>query len=230
MLPPGAEPPARNANANDPSGAGAANPNDPAPANPNDPAAAGPVTILLRRVSEGDPAALEKLMRTVYDELHSLAARRMRGERAGHTLQPTALVNEAYVRLLSREDVSWQGKGHFFRAAADAMRKILIDYSRGRNAAKRGGGKAALSIASVADALEAQNSGGLLVLDAAIERLANAHARAAEVVRLKFYAGLGDADVALAIGASERSVRREWSFARAWLHDSLESENAEESP
>ena len=123
-----------------------------------------------------------------------------------------------------------RGRAHFFRAAADAMRKILIDYSRGRNAAKRGGGRAALSISSVAEALAAENSAGLLALDGAIERLARVHPRAAEIVRLKFYAGLADPDVALAVELSERSVRREWTFARGWLRDSLEREGEAAEP
>jgi RNA polymerase sigma factor (TIGR02999 family) len=197
---------------------------------PTSPEPAGPVTILLRRATDGDAAALEKLMGAVYAELHALAEARMRGERRSHTLQPTALVNEAYVRLLGSNEISWQGRGHFFRAAADAMRRILIDYSRGRNAEKRGGGRSALSISSVADALAAENSGGLLALDGAIERLAGAHAHAAEVVRLKFYAGLSDQDVAEALATSERSVRREWAFARGWLRDHLEREAGDGAP
>src|SRR5215471_16934044 len=110
---------------------------------------ARPITLLLHAASEGDAAALQEVMRLVYGELHSIAQARMNGERAGHTLQPTALVNEAYVRLLGREDIQWAGRAHFFRAAAEAMRKILIDHARARNADKRGGGKAALRISNL---------------------------------------------------------------------------------
>src|ERR1051325_10638087 len=103
-----------------------------------------PVTLLLNAAAAGDGAAFERLMGLVYSELHALAAARMSNERRAHTLQPTALVNEAYIRLLGREDIQWAGRAHFFRAAAEAMRKILIDHARARNADKRGGGKAAL--------------------------------------------------------------------------------------
>jgi len=184
----------------------------------------GPVTLLLNAAAAGDRAAFERLLALVYDELHALAAAKMRHERKGHTLQPTALVNEAYVRLLGREDVKWAGRAHFFRAAAEAMRKILIDHARARNADKRGGGKAALRISNLADAAAVEDSGGLLALDEAIVRLEGVDAQAAGVVRLKFYAGLTDEGAAGALGVSERTVRRDWAFARGWLRDALERE------
>ena len=139
-------------------------------------------------------------------------------------MQPTALVNEVYLRLLGREDVKWAGRGHFFRAAAEAMRKILIDHARARNADKRGGGKAALKITNLADAAAVEDSAGFLALDEAIVRLEGVDAQAAAVVRLKFYAGLTDEGTAGAMGISERTVRREWSFAKGWLRDALERE------
>jgi RNA polymerase sigma factor (TIGR02999 family) len=180
--------------------------------------------LLLNAAASGDHQAFEKLMAVVYDELHALAQARMTHERRGHTLQATALVNEAYIRLLGREDIQWAGRAHFFRAAAEAMRKILIDHARARNADKRGGGKAALQISSIADAAAIEDSAGFLALDEAIVRLEGVDAQAAAVVRLKFYAGLGDDGVAGALGISERTVRREWAFARSWLRDSLERE------
>jgi RNA polymerase sigma factor (TIGR02999 family) len=180
--------------------------------------------LLLNAAASGDGQAFEKLMSIVYDELHALAQSRMTHERRGHTLQATALVNEAYIRLLGREDIQWAGRAHFFRAAAEAMRKILIDHARARNADKRGGGKAALQISSIADAAAVEDSAGFLALDEAIVRLEAVDAQAAAVVRLKFYAGLGDDGVAGALGISERTVRRDWAFARSWLRDSLERE------
>jgi RNA polymerase sigma factor (TIGR02999 family) len=178
--------------------------------------------MLLHAAAQGDRGAFEKLLEVVYHELHALAAARMGRERQGHTLQATALVNEAYLRLLGREDVRWAGRAHFFRAAAEAMRKILIDHARARNADKRGGGKAALKISNLADAAVEEDSAGFLALDEAIVRLEKVDAQAAEVVRLRFYAGLTDEGVAGALGVSERTVRREWAFARGWLRDALE--------
>jgi len=179
------------------------------------------VTRLLHAAAQGAEGASDALLRVVYAELHAIAQVRMRQERSGHTLQATALVNEAYVRLLGRDDKKWEGRGHFFRAAAEAMRKILIDHARGRNAQKRGGGKAALSISNVADAA-AQDSAGFLALDEAIERLVKVDPVAGEIVRLKFFAGLPDEAVADALGISDRTVRREWAFARGWLREALE--------
>lgn len=182
----------------------------------------GPVTVLLQRATEGEPGALERLLEVVYGELRALAQSHMRAERAGHTLQPTALVHEAYLRLLRLEQVPWQGRGHFFRAAAESMRRILIDHARARMTQKRGEGRAALEIANVEGALAQEDGSGLLDLDQAIERLGRAHPEAAEIVRLKFYAGLDSAAAADVLGISERSVRREWAFARGWLRDRLE--------
>ena len=153
----------------------------------------------------------------------------MRDERPGHTLQPTALVSEVYLRLLRLEDVPWQGRAHFFRAAAEAMRRILIDHARARQTLKRGGGRAALAIADVSDALAAEDASGLLALDAAMEHLAQSHPEAAEVVRLRFYAGLDNAAAGEVLGISERSVRREWAFARGWLRDRLERDGRGEA-
>ncbi len=180
---------------------------------------------MLNAAAAGDVAAMQRLLTTVYDELRAIAHRRMNHERPGHTLQATALVNEAYMRLIGRTEVQWEGRAHFFRAAADAMRKILIDHARARNADKRGGGKAALSISSIADLASTDSPSGFLALDDAIVRLEQVDAQAASVVRLRFYAGLPEQGVAEALGISERTVRRDWAFARGWLRDTLERED-----
>ncbi len=185
------------------------------------------VTLLLQAASEGDRTAFERLLEVVYNELHHIAQARMRGERKDHTLQATALIGEAYVRLLGREDIQWSGRAHFFRAASEAMRKILIDHARARGADKRGGGKAALRISNLADLAACDDPAGFLALDDAMLRLDNVDQQAAAVVRLKFYAGVNDEGVAAALGISERTVRREWAFARAWLRDALEQDPPE---
>jgi RNA polymerase sigma factor (TIGR02999 family) len=170
---------------------------------------------------------METLLAIVYDELRAIAAQRMAEERRAHTLQATALVHEAYLRLFGREGAHFQNSGHFFRAAADAMRKILIDHARARNAQKRGGGAAALRISDAADLIETPNLGGFLALDDAISRLEVVDPQAASVVRLRFYAGLGEGATAAALELSDRTVRREWAFARAWLRDTLAREPVE---
>ncbi len=182
------------------------------------------VTRLLSAVAAGDPVAPTRLFDLIYDHLRSLARARMAGERRGHTLQATALVHEAYVRLLGRSAEEWTGREHFFRAAAEAMRRILVDYARARNADKRGGGKAALSISGVADLASDAEPAGILALDDAIVRLERVDAQAAAIVRLRFYAGLNERETAESLGVSERTVRRDWSFARGWLRDALERE------
>lgn len=204
---------------------------------PGDPSSVPTITVLLRAAAQGDKDAYERVLGQVYHELRGIAQARMVGERPGHTLQATALVNEAYLRLLGNEGVQWAGRAHFFRAAAEAMRKILIDHARTRNAQKRGGGQGAkavggtagggdrldaLRIASLADAASGEDSAGFLALDDAIVRLEAVDAQAASVVRLKFFAGLPDDAVAGALEISERTVRRDWAFARGWLRDSLE--------
>jgi RNA polymerase sigma factor (TIGR02999 family) len=186
------------------------------------------VTQLLSGASAGDPGSLERLLGIVYAELRVIAAQRMSEERRAHTLQATALVHEAYLRLFGTGNASFENRGHFFYAAAEAMRKILIDHARARNAQKRGGGKAALQIEGVADLVGTPNLDGFLSLDDAISRLEQVDPQAASVVRLRFYAGLGEAGVAGALGLSERTVRREWAFARAWLRDSLEREQKQD--
>lgn len=182
------------------------------------------VTRLLQAVSAGEEGAPTRLLELVYGQLRAIAQQRMSGERREHTLQATALVHEAYVRLLGKQGAEWQGRAHFFRAAAEAMRKILIDHARARNADKRGGGRAALNIANVADLADNDNPAGILALDDAMMRLERVDAQASEVVRLRFYAGLSVEATAETLGISPRTVRRDWAFARAWLRETLERE------
>ena len=182
------------------------------------------VTRLLNAAAGGDEKAPHELFELIYDQLRAIARQRMSTERPNHTLQTTALVNEAYIRLMGKPGAAWNGRGHFFAAAAQAMRRILIDHFRTRHAGKRGGGGAALTISSVADFAESTDPAGFLALDDAISRLEGQHALSASVVRLRFYAGLPLAEVAEALGISERTARREWTFARGWLRDALERE------
>lgn len=182
------------------------------------------MTQLLRASADGDSSARERLMEIVYERLRAIARQRMAGERRDHTLQATALVHEAYARLLGKEGVEWAGRGHFFHAAAEAMRKILIDHARARMTSKRGGARAALSLSGIADLADERNSDGILAFDEAIERLEKVDAQAAAVVRLRFYAGLTVEATAEALGLSERTTRRDWAFARAWLKEAIERE------
>lgn len=187
------------------------------------------LTIMLNAAAAGDRPAFERAIGLVYDELRAMAQLRMNNERDGHILNATALVNEAYVRLLGKVDQRWEGRGHFFRAAAEAMRKILIDHARAHTADKRGGGKAALSISAIGDLAAPEGPKAFLALDEAIDRLEQVDAQSAAVVRLRFYAGLTEQAVGEALGISERTVRREWAFARAWLRDALQSASKVES-
>jgi len=180
------------------------------------------VTRLLHAACEGDQSSSSQLLELVYDQLRAIARQRMAGERPSHTLQATALVHEAYVRLLGREGVRWNGRSHFFLAAAEAMRRILVDHARARNAEKRQGGRRlALDIVNVADAAVDADPGAVLELDQAISRLEKLDPETAAVVRLRFYAGLSVESVAEALNISPRTVKREWAFARAWLRSTL---------
>jgi RNA polymerase sigma factor (TIGR02999 family) len=178
------------------------------------------VTQLLARVREGDEMALQELLPVVYGELHGIAAHHMRRERPDHTLQPTALVNEAFLRLVGGTPVPFQDRQHFLRTASQAMRRVLVDHARGRNAAKRGGG---LSV-TLEEGLVARQEGtvDMLVLDDALNRLEAAEPRWARVVELRFFAGLDLAEVAEALDVSLATVKRDWQFAKAWLARQLD--------
>lgn len=169
---------------------------------------------------ENRQVAMEQLFPAVYDELRALARAHLRHERPDHTLQPTALVHEAYLRLVGGGPTPWNDRQHFFRAAAEAMRRILIEHARKRGRIKRGGKRVAVELSSVNLAPE-QDLDRLLALDDAFRRLEEQDPQAADVVRLRFFAGLSVEETALATGLSERTVKREWAFARAWLYDTL---------
>jgi RNA polymerase sigma factor (TIGR02999 family) len=182
----------------------------------------GNVTSLLHELAEGRPDALADLMPLVYDELQRLAKRHLRGERTDHTLSPTGLVHEAYLRLIDMQRVNWQDRAHFFAMASRAMRRILIDYARSRMRQKRGGEIARVTldeelVAADQDALE------WLALDEALERLENVSERACRVVECRVFTGLEVEETARALDISEATVKRDWAFARAFLNQSLEA-------
>ena len=185
-----------------------------------DEAEPSPVTLALRRIEAGEKQAAAELLPLVYDELKRLAAGRLAYERDGHTLAPTALVHEAYLRLAGPGDTAkWQGRRHFFGAAAEAMRRILVDHARSRGAQKRGGAAVRELLADRADSRA--DDGQALEIDEALSKLAEADAEAAELVKLRFFAGLSHAEAAATLGISPRGADRLWAYARAWLHDAL---------
>jgi RNA polymerase sigma factor (TIGR02999 family) len=178
------------------------------------------ITQLLVAWSDGDESALEKLTPLVYDELHRLAKRFMGRERPGHLLQTTALVNEAYIRLVNWRNVSWQNRAHFFAMAARLMRHILVDFARTHQQAKRGGGILQISLAEAAD-VPREQSADLIALDDALTILARLDQRQCEVVELRYFGGLSLDETAKVLQVSVGTVRRDWSLARAWLHREL---------
>lgn len=174
------------------------------------------ITLLLQRVGQGDRGSESALLELVYSELHRLASSYMRRERKDHTLQPSALVNEAYVKLIGTQDVPWQNRGHFYAAAARVMRNILIDYARTRSAERRGGAPVRAPLREDMLMVE-EDPDRFLLLDAAMNRLEQLDARQAKVVELRFYGGLNVEETAAALDISEKTVKRDWAVARAWL-------------
>lgn len=182
--------------------------------------AAESITQLLVKWSGGDKAALDKLMPLVYDELHKLAAGYLRRERHNHTLQPTALVNEAYVRLVDQQNATWQNRAQFFGMAARLMRNILVDHARQRRAAKRGGEPFRLSLDKVERVFNKPDL-DLVALDDALRDLEATNPEHSRIVELRFFGGLTIEETAQVLGVSHATVEREWSFARAWLRREL---------
>lgn len=181
---------------------------------------------LLDNAGKGDRSAAEKLLPLVYDELRRVAQRQLASERRGHTLQATALVHEAYLKLVGPRDLPWQNRAHFFAAAAEAMRRILIDHARAKAAAFRGGPdarRAAIDLTSLPDPDSERESAGFLILDAAISRLEEVDREVASVVRLRYFAGLTIEETAESLALSTATVKRAWAFARGWLKDAIES-------
>jgi RNA polymerase sigma factor (TIGR02999 family) len=178
------------------------------------------VTDLLIDWGKGDQEALKTLMPLVYDELHRLAGRYLRNERPGHTLQTTALVHEAYLKLVDQKNASWHNRVQFFAAAAQVMRHILVDYARSRRAFKRGGDYCRLSLDESVISSE-EKVPELLTLNEVLERLAAIDAQQSRVVELRVFGGLTVEETAEALGVSPRTVKREWSMAKAWLHKQM---------
>jgi RNA polymerase sigma factor (TIGR02999 family) len=183
-------------------------------------AAMSDVTRILEQIERGDPHAAQELLPLVYDELRKLAAQKMVQEGPGQTLQATALVHEAYLRLVGTEGRGWNSRGHFFAAAAEAMRRILIERARRMHAARRGGGQNRLDL-DPAELAAPERSDDLLALDEALEQLAIKDARKAELVKLRYFAGLTMEQAAEALGISTATAHRDWNYARAWLHRSI---------
>lgn len=185
---------------------------------------------MLELAGAGDHDATAALYQQVYDALRGMAQRHLAGERSGHTLQATALVHEAYVRLLGAE-TDWADSAHFFHAAARCMRRILIDHAKSRNRAKRGGGAARVELGDWIEDLKGGavelardgDPGAFLAVDRAICRLEEEDPQAGEVVRLRYFAGLSEEQVAKALSLSDRTVRRRWQFAKAWLFDAMQT-------
>jgi RNA polymerase sigma-70 factor (ECF subfamily) len=180
------------------------------------------VTQALQRLSQGETDALEHVLPLVYDQLRAVARRALRGERPDHTLTPTALVHEAYLKLVQLEQVTWQGRSHFFAACASEMRRVLIDHARRRTAEKRGAGAEHVPLEN-AFAAAHERPAELLALDEALVRLAALDPRQARVVECRFYAGMDVDETAEALGTSPATVKRDWTAARAWLNRELQA-------
>ena len=174
------------------------------------------VTQLLHDWSDGDREALDKLIPIVYEELRRQAVRYLQRERPGHTLQTTALIHEAYLRLIDQKDVRWQNRAHFFGIAAQLMRRILVDHARSRQAAKRGGSDIKLPLEEGMIVAEGKDV-NLVALDEALERLAAIDPQQSRVVELRFFSGLSVEETAAVLGVSTRTVKRDWNVAKAWL-------------
>ncbi len=181
--------------------------------------AANEVTTILAAIRSGDDRAADQLLPVVYDRLRRLAQRMMAHEKAGQTLQATALVHEAYLRLLG-DDPDWDDRRHFYAAAAQAMRRILVERARRRSRLKHGGGRKRVDLDD-ADAVAEPESVDLVALDDALRRLEKEEPRAARVVMMRFYAGLSEEDAAEALDISVRTVWRDWNYAKAWLRDAM---------
>lgn len=178
------------------------------------------VSVLLLNWSQGDRAALDKLVPLVYEELRRLAGHFMRQEREGHTLQTTALVNEAYVRLIDQRSVRWQNRAHFFAVAAQLMRRILVDHARSRRYAKRGGDVRQVSFDEAA-IVSRERGAELVAVDEALTELAARDPRKSQIVELRFFGGLNIEETAEVMGISPTTVQREWRSAKAWLYQAI---------
>ena len=179
------------------------------------------ITQLLKDWSEGNQTALDKLMPLVYDELRRQASRFLRNERKHHTLQTTALIHEAYLKLLGNNQIEWQNRNHFFALASTAMRRILVDYARERHREKRGGLAENLPLDEALQISANEKSVDLIALDEALNRLAKLDARQAQVVELRYFSGLSNDETAEVLGVSNATVRLDWNLAKAWLKQEI---------
>jgi len=179
------------------------------------------VTSMLIQWSEGDPEALNRLLPVIYDELHRIAERYFRKERSNNTLQPTALVNEVYLRLVNQSDIDWQNRAQFFGIAATNMRRILVERARARNAAKRGNGVYKVDLTQISDVPNNDNPLDLLALDRALAELATFDPQQCRIVECKFFGGLSIEETSEVLGVSPATVKREWALAKAWLFREL---------
>lgn len=182
------------------------------------------ITQLLKEWSDGDKLAPGRLMPLIYDELRRLASQKMSHERSNHTLQPTALVHEAYLRLVDQTSVNWRDRAHFLGIAANAMRQILIDHARAHSAAKRGGAAERLSLDDAVLEPE-ERAADLVALDDALSRLASIDKRKADIVEFRFFGGLSVDEIAEALDIHRATVLRDWKVAKAWLHNELSKED-----
>jgi RNA polymerase sigma factor (TIGR02999 family) len=180
----------------------------------------GDVTVLLTQLAGGDKGAAEQLVPLVYRELRQMASRQMRRERVDHTLQTTALVHEAYLKLVDQNSAGWQNRAHFFGVAAQVMRHILVDHARGHMRAKRGSGQPMIPL-DEGLVFSPQQSSELLEVDTALQRLAEMDPRQGKIVELRFFGGLTVEETAAVLGISPKTVKRDWSVAKAWLHGEL---------
>lgn len=179
------------------------------------------VTQLLNKAQSGDKESLDKLLPLIYDELRRVAANQLRAERENHTLQATALVHEAYLRLLEQHEVDWQNRAHFFSIAAEMMRRILVNYAVQRNAKKRGDGVTRISLDDAISFSNDKEDLDLVSLDTSLKRLTQLDETQARIVELRFFGGLTVEEVAEVLGISESTVKREWKMAKAWLKTQL---------
>ena len=193
----------------------------------NDKAMEPDVTTLLQRASKGDTEATDQLLPLVYQKLRAIAQLRMASENPGHTLQATGLVHEVFIRMLGSRQVPWKDRAHFYAAAAEAMRRVLVDHAKSKKRQKRGGGRKKLSLEATDVAELAQNDDPelILALNSALCRLEEQNHEAAQVVRLRFFAGLSVDETAEAMNLGARTVDRRWKYARAWLFQELCKDN-----
>ena len=180
------------------------------------------VTRILDAIQQGDPKATEELLPLVYEELRKLAAHKMANEAPGQTLQPTALVHEAWLRLTGNENQEWNGRGHFFAAAAEAMRRILVENARRKQRVKHGGAMQRIDLTTLDVAIITHDE-HLLAVNEALDKLAARDPLGAELIKLRFFAGLSNVDAARMLGIPERTAKRTWAYARAWLYEELKN-------